>query len=534
MFSDASQDPMAKQMRFSNPEHQAAFAAIEGGKGFIDLDGLNSALQAVKVSVEAGKPHALFHRPFQASTCWWLAARFGSGGRLVLQQWLELLDYVQNLRSIFCQIDTDSSGAIEFGELARAFQLSGVNMAASIIAEVGKLFDVNNDGSLEFDEFVEMRLEWDAYIAAWDKHTGGAQTIAPQQLLEVLEEIKISLEPLGKMIASPAAAPPMFAGIFYASMFGAHKPFQTITCEKLIVRFGEGSPFLSFEQFCTMMIFLKEQKSVFCAVDINGDGELNHPELCQAFSRAGLNLPQELILQIGKSFDRDNSGGISFDEFVQMIVEWQEMAALQQSFAAAIDAQQLQAQLGQVRVLYQVIGGNIVASKPFSLETCRWLIAKFGTARAGERCARLLTYPEFLNLIHFVKDAAMIFSGFDTARQGVLPPLKIGEVLAAMGLQVSQDAMLNILSSYDKDNNGTFSFDEFLQLLLEVQLYDRCFSAREQNPSVLTPFNLANPTVGQMPVDAMSAAGSGLVTLDRSAFLSLVFAVPRSLHDLTQ
>lgn len=57
---------------------------------------------------------------------------------------------------------------------------------------------------------------------------------------------------------------------------------------------------------------------------------------------AGINFPEGLILQIGatclteqscmclghgtmpsgKTFDRDNSGGIEFDEFIQMTAEW--------------------------------------------------------------------------------------------------------------------------------------------------------------------------------------------------------------------
>mmetsp|Transcript_63148 Transcript_63148/g.113670 ORF Transcript_63148/g.113670 Transcript_63148/m.113670 type:complete len:555 (-) Transcript_63148:67-1731(-) len=532
LLGDANQDPMAKHARLSNPEFLAAFRAFDpANTGFMDISGLNSALQAVKVSVEAGTQHCLQNRPFQASTCCFLLARFGTGGRLTAYQWCELLDYLQNLKSIFMQVDADHSGAIEFAELHRAFQVSGVHIDPAVVVEVGKSYDGNGDGGLEFDEFVQMLLEWDYYVNAWDQSTQGGATIAPQQLLDVLEKIKLSVEPLGALLGSQEGVPLATArGIVYASQFGQHKPFHINTCERLIVRFGQGCPFLNFGQFCSMMVFLKEMKAAFSSVDSNGSGGLNMAELCNVFTRAGLNLPDQLIMQIGQSFDSDNSGEIEFDEFIQIAAEWQEMLGLQGRFvgsqgAATLNVEELQQLLGTVRVFYQVINGAVQSLRAFSLNTCRWLIAKFGTCQVGDRFARGVSYPEFLSLVQYLKECYEVFLRFDVDRSASVNLSELFALLAACGLSLSPEAVDNIRLSYDKDQSGTLEFDEFVEMLLEVQLYDQCFTARERHPSILSPLNTANPILGQQ---LSASQGPGLVTLDRSAFFAMVYALPRS------
>ncbi|CAK9016279.1 unnamed protein product [Durusdinium trenchii] len=507
LFSDGDQDPSAKQVRMCNPEFLEAFRKFESGKGFIDIAALASALEFVKLGIEAGTQHSLLHRPFQASTCCWLLARFGSHNRLALQEWCELMDYLSNLKTIFLEVDSNRSGAVEFAELHHAFQLFGVNLDPAMIAEVGGSYDTDKDGTLEFDEFVQMRLEWDYYIAAWDVKTQGADRIAPQQLLQVLEEIKQSLEPLGAILGAHSGTATAINGVVFSSMFGVHRPFHISTCERLIIRFGQGSLYLTFEQFCSMMIFLKEMKAAFSSLDSKGCGSLDLPELCTAFWRAGINFPEGLILQIGKTFDRDNSGGIEFDEFIQMTAEWHEMWKLQECFSPNITADELQRLMGSVRVIYEVIDECVQTLRPFSINTCRWLIAKFGTCQVGERFAQRLSFLEFLQLVQFLKECYVTFTSFDSNRVGSLSADHLGGVLAAFGLSLSPEAVDNIRLSYDVDRSNRLCFDEFLQMFLEVQLYDQCFSSREQNPAILTPFNAMRPVLGQSFGTAGSNSG---------------------------
>jgi len=531
LFCDISQDPNAKVARITNAEYLAAFKAFDSDRnGFIELAELNSALQAVQRSVEVGSPRSLLQRPVQPATCCWLCARFGDGSRLNEVQFCELLDYVSNLKTIFEQVDADHSGSIECGELHRAFQLSGVTIDEEVVVQVGRSFDADSTGTLEFDEFVQMRLEWDCYVSAWDTSTRGSSVIHADQLLSVMEEVKRTLEPVGSLLVGQAEAEVLMArGLFYNSMFKVCRPFQPQTCQWLIIRFGQGNFFLNFGQFCSMLVFLKEMKSAFSKFDSNGSGSLNLPELSNAFASTGMQLPSELIMEIGQTFDRDKSGEIEFDEFVQMAAEWHDMLQERTRFLAQptgrATAAMLQELFGQIRVIYRVTDGGVQGLRPFNQHTCRWLVAMFGTPLPGEAFAQGLAWNEFLVLIQYLKGAYIKYLQCDLCKTGTVSTEELRIALGVCGLHLSTEVVDNIRSCYDVDNSGSFEFDEFIQLLVECRLYDQCFNARLAQPMTLTPLNTLSPTLGQ----SLAAAGQGLITLDKSAFFSLVFAVPRNL-----
>mmetsp|Transcript_38018 Transcript_38018/g.80500 ORF Transcript_38018/g.80500 Transcript_38018/m.80500 type:complete len:535 (+) Transcript_38018:130-1734(+) len=522
LFSDVSEEPLAKVARQANPEYKVAFQAFDHDQsGFIDLNELANALRAVQLSVEEGSPRArnrLFPRPFQPTTCCWLCARFGDGARLNCMQFCELLDYLKNLKRIFQQVDQDRSGFISRTELSEAFRRSGVNLSETTVDQVGKSYDTDNSGTLEFDEFVQMRLEWDCYVAAWDRATMGASAIHPEKLLQVLEEIKTAMEPVSQAYIKQ--------GLFHKSMFTVHRPFSIRTCESLIIRFGEGQLTLNFGQFSAMMVLLKELKTAFCQFDIDKTGSLDVKELANCFSSMGFTMPEQLVVQIGQSFDRDNSGGIEFDEFVQLTVEWHEMLQEQARFASErISAKTLQELFGSVRVLYRVRDGAVQTMRRFSKRACRWLVAMFGTPGPGEAFAESLSWNEYLAVSQYLKEAYIKYQSCDISRTGNLNTEELWLALSACNIQLSKEAVENVRRCYDRDHSGVFEFDEFIQLLVECQLYDQCFEARLHQPSILTPLNRSNPMLG---VSHVSAA-SGLITLDKTAFFSMVFAVPRNL-----
>mmetsp|Transcript_103247 Transcript_103247/g.266914 ORF Transcript_103247/g.266914 Transcript_103247/m.266914 type:complete len:541 (-) Transcript_103247:398-2020(-) len=528
LFQDVSQEPMAKVARYSNAEYRTAFAAFDTDRsGTIELAELGGALQTVQQRLEGGSL-----RPFNLMTCCWLCARFGDGVRLNEAQFCELLDYVANLRTLFEQVDADRSGSISCDELHRAFQLSGVAIGSDVIVQVGRSFDANQTGTLEFDEFVQMRLEWDCYVAAWDNATKGSPVIQPEQLINVVEEIKNSLEPVGTSLVSQAEAQVLLAqGLFYSSMFKVRRPLHMQTCQWLIIRFGEGNLCLNFGQFATMLVFMKEMKAAFSKVDTNGSGSLDVAELYNAFAGIGMQIPPELVMQIGQSFDHDQSGAIEFDEFVQMAVEWNDMWRQQGLFSAQassrIDAATLQELFGKVRVLYRVVDGAALALRPFSLHTCRWLVALFGTPRPGEVTAQGMEWTEFLNLTQYVKGAYAKFQQCNFNRDGCATTEELRIALSSFGLELSREVVDNVRRAYDMDNSGSLTFDEFLLMLVECRLYDQCFEARLRQPATLTPLNAVSPLLGQV---LATGASQGLITLDRSAFFSMVFAVPRNLN----
>merc|ERR1719324_1709392 len=78
-----------------------------------------------------------------------------------------------------------------------------------------------------------------------------------------------------------------------------------------------------------MMEFLKEQKKIFTTIDKDKSGNLDLNELATALAASGLPMPAEQAIQLGRQFDADNSGALEFDEFLQMMVQYTQVAPLQ-------------------------------------------------------------------------------------------------------------------------------------------------------------------------------------------------------------
>ncbi|CAK9093156.1 Peflin (PEF protein with a long N-terminal hydrophobic domain) (Penta-EF hand domain-containing protein 1) [Durusdinium trenchii] len=336
-------DMLAKRQCVRNPEYQAAFQMFDRDlSGTIDLQELNAALQAVKLSVESGTPQAVFTKPFNPNTMLWLAGKYArqGGGHIRLQEFCEMLQYLESVKNIFTQIDTDRTGDISVSELSRALKLSGFNvtglpdgggdaLSLAVAEKIGRAYDADGNGVLTFDEFVQLRLEWDSYLDNWAANVApDSNAISPQQLLAILEAIKASLEPLHDLAFAPAVAglsgfsPSSFLGpMFYNSMFKVPRPFLHSTAEVLIRKCAGGGALLTFEQFCLLMEFLKEQKKKFTAVDQDRSGAISLEELGVAFAQSGLPLPLEQLLAVARRYDQDQSGHLEFDEFVQMMTE---------------------------------------------------------------------------------------------------------------------------------------------------------------------------------------------------------------------
>lgn len=340
MFTEPDSD--AKRRCTANPEYQTAFQVFDrDGSGTIDICELNNALQAVKQSVESGTLHQPFPQPFHANTVLWLAARFAASGNGVIMfpQFAEMMQYLETLKRIFSQIDTDRTGDLSVSELSRALSLSGFNvtglpgggdaLSLMVAEKLGRAYDADGNGVLTFDEFVQMRLEWDHYLDAWAATaTPGMNGVAPQQLLGLLDTVKRSLEPVGAMAMHPAmldlagfSPSSCLSGLYYNSMFKAHRLFSPRTAELLIVKFGNGSTMINFEQFCIMMEFIKEQKKRFLIVDRDRTGSIDLNELGTAFGASGLPIPLSRLIELAVRYDQDNSGTLEFDEFLQMMAE---------------------------------------------------------------------------------------------------------------------------------------------------------------------------------------------------------------------
>lgn len=65
----------------------------------------------------------------------------------------------EELRQAFDAFDTDKSGQISTSELKSVLDQCGVDVTADQCAQLIKMFDANNSGKMEFDEFERLVQE---------------------------------------------------------------------------------------------------------------------------------------------------------------------------------------------------------------------------------------------------------------------------------------------------------------------------------------------------------------------------------------
>eukprot|EP00746_Dinoflagellata_sp_MGD_P079768 gnl/MRDRNA2_/MRDRNA2_31919_c0_seq1.p1 gnl/MRDRNA2_/MRDRNA2_31919_c0~~gnl/MRDRNA2_/MRDRNA2_31919_c0_seq1.p1 ORF type:complete len:562 (-),score=106.72 gnl/MRDRNA2_/MRDRNA2_31919_c0_seq1:28-1650(-) len=504
MFS--APDAQSKRLAGLNPTYQQAFNTFDADRsGTIDINELAQCLSTIKQNVETGTAkQMMFPEQFSPYTIMWLVGQFG-GSVIQFDQFAQMMQYIECVKEIFKKIDTDNTGDLDVSELSRALQESGFNvtgsgvgdpLSLSVAKQIGEAYDADGNGKLGFDEFLQLRFEWDNYLDAWEANTApGSTHIAPQQTVACLEAIKKSMEPIASIAMNPILqqmngfnAASYLGGLYYTSMFTKSHAFNPRTAEMLIMRFGAGNLYISFEQFCMMMEFLKAQKKKFKVIDTDGTGSLDVNELSNAFHANGIPLPPAAVVEIGKQYDQDNSGAIEFDEFLQMMIEWTQVSALQSQFGGYVGQKatpnELQQALGGILVFYTTVNGSIPSCRPFSLSTCRFLVSMFGSCLPGEHFPSGLTYPEFLACMQHVKMAAFKFSQSDLDQSGSISAAELQVALAKAGSPLPPNMVLRLMACYDYDRSGRIEFDEFLQMLLESQLLSRTLSSQPQLASI--------------------------------------------------
>eukprot|EP00927_Polykrikos_kofoidii_P014012 TRINITY_DN16103_c6_g1_i1.p1 TRINITY_DN16103_c6_g1~~TRINITY_DN16103_c6_g1_i1.p1 ORF type:complete len:579 (-),score=86.38 TRINITY_DN16103_c6_g1_i1:56-1714(-) len=507
--------PEAKRHASQNSEYVRAFQAFDGdGSNTIDLVELQNCLSHVQQTTEGTGVASMFMEPFSLETIMWLTAKFSPfTNEVQLQQFCEMMQYIEQLKVIFAKVDTDRSGDVDVAELARALAESGFTMSTDVARQILRNYMKVETGTMKFGDFVKMRLEWDAYISAWESAVApGADRIPPERLLTLLESIKKSVEPVGHLMGQShfaSVGQDYLSRFLYASQFSESRPFMPRTCEMLIMRFGLGQLWITFDSFCMMMEFIKDKKATFIKAQGGRGGALDLQGLHTALTQVGLPLSYESVTSIGGLYDTDKSGAIEFDEYLQLMTEWTELID-PSSFGNAgarstATATELQQALGEVRVFYNTIAGTMVRHRPFSIYTCRLLIAMYGTCGPNEMVASRVTYAQFLQLAEHLKMAAYKYASCDMNGDGQISCSEMQVALARGGVNLTPEAVQSMIDSYDLDANGMLEFDEFLQLLLAAQIQTKLFS-------MLPGYN----------------AGTGTTTLDMSMLFRYMCSLPRA------
>jgi Ca2+-binding EF-hand superfamily protein len=220
-----------------------------------------------------------------------------------------MMEFLKDQKKKFIEIDSDRNGSLDLNELVRSFVLNGMPMPPEQVRMICGRYDARGSGALEFDEFLQMMIEWTQIGQFQSQWSGFAQQRAgPFELQRALGGITI----------------------FYRTINGVLpniRPFSLATCRTLISMFGTqlpGEPFasgLQWVEYLNCMQYVKEKAYQFSISDLDHDGCISSGELQVAFARVGTFLPAPVIMQKLACYDFDRDGRISFDEFLQMLLE---------------------------------------------------------------------------------------------------------------------------------------------------------------------------------------------------------------------
>lgn len=459
-------------------------------------------------------------RPFSAKTVEYFLTKHGTihanfGLCIDPPSFRALLTYIDSLLLKFRQLDVDNRGVLTCEKLHLAFQYSNLQTDAATINRLGSKYDMDRSGVLEFDEFCQFMVEWEVYAKVF-------------QELDTDKNGRISVSELHTMLTKMQED---FANIWANQWRAMRRPFSRDTCLLLLRKFAgaddyDGDPAnlpqLGFAHFGELLKYLSELKERFTELDANKDGALGFQELkAMLYSIGAVNPTEDLLSRIGRLYDKDANGVLEFDEFCQFTLEWEAYLQVYLKHAHPLDGLTplgLQNILGNLpdiccfqdnraspnhRDRYLFEGNRLM--RDFSLKTCRTLVAKFSSGRPA------LTALEYMEMLEYMKRLKILFNENDLLTNGVLNIAEMGRAFSVSGLNISNQALLNIMSAYTCDhlNAGTeyasLHFDSFVQLRIELEILTNLFAA--------------------------AADANGIAHLQFEQLLDIIYAVPRDWRD---
>jgi len=438
-----------------------------------------------------------------------------------------LVQNIDDLLQKFRRFDVDHSGQISCLEMSRAFQQCGVACDDKTIDEIGATYDQDGNGFLEFDEFCEFMLEWEFYGRIFEK------TDTNRDGFISLFDVWNLLNEMNALNSSPTYS---WANQWNNQFRADQRPFSGRTCWLLLTKFGilrdsAKLPELNFAKFGQMLMYLIKLKDTFVRLDKQNNNKITSDELSHAFACMGLVIPQALMLKIGELYDDDKSGALEFDEFCVLLTEWDKYIELFNHYAQlppigkgdlptnnntnqilqrgwsgrsvhshdsalsnemGITAEGLQSVLNvmpDVNIFHPTSLDEICRARnessrlfeslrymrDFHIKTCNVLMHQFA---ANGRCLTLL---EFCEVLEFIKSQKIIFNKCNTGRSGYLSMQELHQAFHQDGIVFSGEALKNVIETYDVDfdfrleNPASLSFDSFVYLRTELNVYKLCF-----------------------------------------------------------
>ena len=236
----------------------------------------------------------------------------------------------QELRDVFAFFDDDASGSISVSELSKAIQALGEHGVSEEEADRrAALVDSDGSGLIDVDEFC-VYMKPMMSITQLDKFTVVRE--------EDGEEVTLTMSTLGAQVSDGETT---YAYSFFTlvgikesargvTLTILHKgveaevSFCTTSAATIVSTLLQQQAKLSLRQDIQKHKQLMQLRAVFDLFDVDGGGSIEVGELTTLLQTLGQNLPADEIDAKVREFDTDNTGDISFSEFVGWMCENQE------------------------------------------------------------------------------------------------------------------------------------------------------------------------------------------------------------------
>eukprot|EP00397_Hematodinium_sp_SG-2012_P039756 GEMP01043454.1.p1 GENE.GEMP01043454.1~~GEMP01043454.1.p1 ORF type:complete len:505 (+),score=72.27 GEMP01043454.1:120-1634(+) len=300
-----------------------------GSISAFELASMLSELQPNLVDTACARQWAGRRRQFSHQTMFALLMKFGGDNPTALPeldiiQFGQLLTYLNDLKDRFL-LHRTSDNKITAAELQAVFSNMGLNAPEKFILKIGEQYDEDKNGTLEFDEFCRLIIEWDQYIELFTMCASGDESpgLTPLDLQKALCTMPdVSTFP-------PGMSQEDFVRNWNSKLFdAAHhmRDFNLNTCILLVSHFSASKASLTLLEFREVLEFVNGLKQQFRDIDLLKDDRLCYMELRRAFTFSGLCLSEASLIKIMGTYDvdlkyHDDKPALLFDSFVQLNME---------------------------------------------------------------------------------------------------------------------------------------------------------------------------------------------------------------------
>eukprot|EP00397_Hematodinium_sp_SG-2012_P008302 GEMP01008358.1.p1 GENE.GEMP01008358.1~~GEMP01008358.1.p1 ORF type:complete len:492 (+),score=93.78 GEMP01008358.1:134-1609(+) len=260
---------------------------------------------------------AVPQREFSHRTVFALLMKFGGDyptplPELDFTRFGQLLTYLGDIKNRF-SLHSILDKKIMAADLQAAFRNMGLNASEKFISKIVEFYDEDRNGTLEFDEFCRLIIDWDQYVEIFRMCVSGSEVSGVTPL--VLQKA-LSILPMAYVSA-------VHPGTLQA---GRNLILTTNTCNLLVSHFSATKTSLALLEFCEVLEVVKGLKQQFHDFDVQKGSSPGYVQLPAAFTLSGLRLSEASLISIMSNYDGewrydDDKPVLSFDAFVHLRME---------------------------------------------------------------------------------------------------------------------------------------------------------------------------------------------------------------------